>query len=241
MLREKRIDFMKTVTIARAAGIVSVTVLGIGMVYARFAPGTNLYIDGAMASQRVFQHDGMACVPIADVAKALNQTVVPKADGYAINATGVGTAVGDRIGKIGEKLSNGEYDITVVKAMRIDKYVFQFDKDDTKPSGDSDDLVVVTLRMKSERKESSWLPLKGGDNTAVTDIDEHSYTPKTFGGLDAHNSGPTLLPGSAVDFGLIFSVPKTEKLGDFVYQISGSGNPRHKNTTFRISLASLNQ
>jgi hypothetical protein len=56
--------------------------------------------------------------------------------------------------------------------------------------------------------------------------------------MDDRAGYPTLLPGSAVDFAMCFSVPKSEKLGDFVYQVYPSSGP--KPPTFRVSLASLN-
>jgi hypothetical protein len=51
----------------------------------------------------------------------------------------------------------------------------------------------------------------------------------------------SMLPGSALDFALGFSVPKNEKLGDLVYQVSGGGGAVVKDTNFRISLASANE
>jgi hypothetical protein len=208
------------------------------LVWAGHAPGTNLYIDGSPASSRVFQHDGMACVPVADVARALNKSVVPKADGYDITIGGAGQLNGMN-GKIGEKLSNGQWVFTVVKAFRTDKYTHQFDNDSSTPDKATDDLVVVVIRIKNARQESVGISLPGTGSTAVTDQDEHSYSKQTFGSMDDLHSYPTLLPGSAVDFAMVFSVPKTEKLDSFVYQVYPSSGP--KPPTFRVSLTSLNQ
>ena len=51
-------------------------------------------------------------------------------------------------------------------------------------------------------------------------------------------NAPNMLPGSAADFALGFSIPKDKKLKDLVYQMQGGGNM--KESDFRISLASEN-
>jgi hypothetical protein len=231
---------MNITTIVRTAGVLSAACLSVGLVYAAFTtPGPNLYINGGLASTHVFQHNGMACVPLADVARALNMSVVAKSDGYSISPAGGSGQLNGMNGKIGDKLTNGQWVLTVVKAFRTDNYVHQFDTDKSSADQATDDLVVVVVRMKNARQDSKGISLPGTGSTAVTDLDDHSYSKMTFGGMDDRAGYPTLLPGSAVDFAMIFSVPKSEKLGDFVYQVYPSDGP--KPPTFRVSLASLNQ
>jgi hypothetical protein len=229
---------MNTTTIVRTAGILSAACLAMGPVQA--APsGPNLYINGGLASTRVIQRNGIAYVPVADVAKALNQGVVVKSDGYAITPAGGANQMNGLNGKVGDKLTDGKWVLTVVKAFRTDTYVHQFDVKTSTPDQSTDDLVVVQVRIKNARKESFSVLCSGTGSTSVTDLDEHSYKPQTFSSTDARSGAPSLLPGSAVDFALVFSVPKSEKLGDFVYQIFNYTG--EKPPTFRVSLASLNQ
>lgn len=220
----------------RAAGILSFACISIGLVQAAYAPGGNLYINGGLASSRVIQHNGMAYVPVADVAKALNQTVVPKSDGYAITPAGGANQVGGLNGKIGDRLMDSDQSVMVVKAFRTDKYVSQFHAGDTRtPDGANDDLVVVVMRIKNMTHKPVEMFPAHGENTALTDQDEHSYKSVY---TDSHDIVPKILPASAYDFALCFSVPKTEKLGDLVYQVFSYGAT--KESIFRISLASAN-
>ena len=228
---------MNRSVIPRAAAVAVSLSVSVGLIYAAYAgAGTNLYINGGRASSRVIQHDGMAYVPVADVAKALNQTVVAKADGYALAPAGGSNQVAGLNGKIGDKLTNGEMMLTVVKVFRTEKYAYQYGEGNAEPNGPGDDVVVVVLRLKNMRTKSTQIAPWGDDNTSLTDQDEHSYKTK---GTDQHGHLPTLLPASAYDFAMTFSLPKTEKVGDLVYQlcyIDNAGKP----ATFRVSLESAN-
>ena len=227
---------MKKAAIGRIAGFALTACVSAGLVQAAHSPGVNLYFNGGLASSRVIQHNGIAYAPIADMAKALNQTVVTRGDGYAITPAGGANQVNGINGKIGDKLTNGEIVFSVVKVFRTDKYTFQFTTGELAADNPKNDLVVVVFRAKSARHISGFLSLAGGDNTAITDQDEHSYTPSRFG-RDFQSGTPTLLPGSAVDWAMCFIVPKNQKIGDLVYDIYGSG---YKSGTFRVSLASAN-
>jgi hypothetical protein len=227
---------MKIATIGRAAGVAFALGASFSLGLAAFAPGVNLYISGGLVSSRVIQHEGIAYVPIADVAKALNQTVVTKADGYSLTPVGGSVQVSGLNGKIGDKISNGEMMLTVVKAFRTDKYIYQFGQGDMEPNVPNDDVVVVVLRLKNMRSKETQIAPWGDDNTALTDQDEHSYKTK---GTDQRGHLPTLLPASAYDFAMTFSVPKTEKIGDLVYQLCYIDN-HGKPGTYRVSLASIN-
>ncbi len=97
---------------------------------------------------------------------------------------------------------------------------------------------TIVVHIKNAQHDSASISLPGSSSTAVTDVDEHSYSKMTFGGMDDRAGYPTLLQGSAVDFAMCFSVPKTEKLDSFVYQVYPGGS---KPPTFRVSLAPLNE
>ena len=222
------------VTIRQVAGILSFVSLSVGTALAADPPHSHLYINGALASSRVIQNNGVAYVPIADVAKALNQTVVVKSDGYAITSAGGANQVAGLNGKIGDKMTNGQVIFSVVKVTRVARYERQFSSGaDESPDSDHD-LVVVVIRIKNATQKSPWIAVRGGGVTALTDKNEHAYKHIYD---DSKGATPTMLPGSAVDFALVYSMSKSEKIGDFIYQIAAYDM---KETTFRISLTSAN-
>jgi hypothetical protein len=224
-----------TRAIHRSVVLFATACLCAGTARAGLAPGTNLYMNGALASRRVIQHNGMAYVPVADVAKMLNQVVVTKPDGYAMAPAGGTNQVDGLQGKIGDKLTNGEVVLTVVKAFRTDKYDFQFTTGSYTPNDATEDVVVVVFHIKNARHDTGFFSAGGAGNTAVADVDEHAYPPSRFG-VDSQSGAPTLLPGSATDFALCFPVPKNEKLKAVLYQMGA----QFKDTTFRVSIASVN-
>ena len=228
---------MKHAIIGRSAGIAAALCLSMSLVRAANAPGSNLYIGGGLASSRVIQQGGIAYVPVADVARALNQVVVAKADGYAITPAGGANQVSGLNGKIGDRLTDGQLMISVVKAFRTDKYQTVFgDSRGVTPDGGNDDVVVAVLRVKNMLKEKTVeIYPPHGDSTALTDQDEHTYKSVY---TDSHDTVPKMLPASACDFALCFSIPKSEKVGDLIFQVFTYGAT--KPSIFRISLASVN-
>jgi len=222
------------VTLRRTVGSLAAFTLAFGAAKAADTPHTNLYINGTLASTRVLQNNGIAYVPVADVAKALKQIVVTKPDGYAIASAGGSNQVEGMNGKIGDKITNGQVVFSVVKVLRFDKYERQFSTGTESPAAPGDDLVAIVIRVKNATQKSPWIAVIGGKVTALTDHDEHAYK-HVYN--DSKSLTPTLLPGSAVDFALVYSIPKSAKLGDLVYQMAVAG---FKDTTFRISLASAN-
>ena len=76
------------VTLRQVAGILSIFSLSVGTALAADPSHSHLYIDGTLASSRVIQNNGIAYVPIADVAKALSRVVMVKSNGYALTSAG---------------------------------------------------------------------------------------------------------------------------------------------------------
>ncbi|MBI1756903.1 MAG: hypothetical protein HYR64_07340 [Fimbriimonas ginsengisoli] len=211
-----------------ACGGAAIAVAG----WAGFGRGS-LTINGKSVETNFYLHDGSTYVPIADVAKALNMVVVKQAGGFELSPAGGANQVEGLNGKVGQTLSCGTYLFKVVEIVRVDKYQKRFSEGEVGPEGGKD-IVAVIIHMKNATKQKVTLDPFGGSNTAITDQDEHSYGSYTGLACDVPNRGIEMIPGSATDFALIYSVPKREKLKDLVYQTASYSNV--KNGTFRVAL-----
>jgi hypothetical protein len=200
---------------------------------------SNLYIGGSLASSGVFMHNGVACVPIRDVATALKLTVQKSGRGLELTDAGGANQASGIAGKIGETLWNGYTRFEVVKLIRGKAYTNQFSGDNQKitPNVDADDLVVLVCRIKNGLKNGITVEYPGGE-TALTDTDGHSYPPRLGMSADIASRGVDLLPGAAMDFALTFDVPSSCEIGDVVYQesLAGSGTNGSEKKKFRVSL-----
>lgn len=208
-------------------------VLAATAAYGMFTAGS-LTVNGKTVKTDYVMKDGKTYVPLADVAKVFNMVPVKKGDGYELTAAGGAGQVQGLSGKIGDLLSCGTFTLKVVKVYRGPKYVKEFGSGEVTPNTDAQDVVAIRLRMKNATKEAIVISPFGGDVTALTDEDEHSYPAFTGMASDVTEAGPKLLPGSAYDFALTYMVPKSAVLKDLVYQIQCYGFK--EKATFRISL-----
>jgi len=196
--------------------------------------GAKLYYNGKVASTDVIMKDGVAYVPIRDIAAALSLSLQPRADGYTLIKTGGANQVEGLQGKIGDDLFNGAFRLKVVRVVRGDHYQRQFSKGDDLVGPNGDDIVAVILHLKNGMKQAKTVDLMPGGNTAITDENEHSYGAFTGGYMDIPERAPTLVPGAATDYALTFHVPKNAVLKDLIFSPKSlvyDGGP-----DFRISL-----
>jgi hypothetical protein len=211
--------------------------VGIGSFAAALAGGllADVKIEGKLATNDVIVRGGKTYVPLADVAKALGLTVQKTATGYDLVKAGGANQVEGVNGKIGEELFNGRYRFKVVSITRTDSYKPQFSGStyDITPSSPSNEVVAVVCRIKNGTTESQTIDLLMGEHTALTDMSEQAYECSKGASVDVINRGPKLIPGSAVDFALIFEVPKTAVLKDLVYSLNDFSM---KKQDFRVSL-----
>lgn len=176
--------------------------------------------------------NGEAYVPVADVARALGQTVSKRPDGFAIAAAGGANQLGSRQGKIGDVVFTGEFRFQVLDVQLVPSYTSRFaQRPFTTEATGAEQLAVVTCRVKNGTKTRQELVYDigryGGPNTALTDTDEHSYLPWNGGaGLpyDVHRDegapvGAYLLPGAAQDFAIVFSIPQSATPKDLVFSL----------------------
>jgi hypothetical protein len=189
--------------------------------------GKALYINGVKASGDLKTINGKVYAPINDVAKALGMTVQAKAGGYEmIKAGGAGQIANKNVGSIGEEIFTGKWRFTAVRVEHVQTYTPQYAPKDAwriLEAKDGEELIVVKCRIKNgtAKKDELVFGKWDGNNTALTDMDEQSYEPTTYGfDLRADESSPdgaNLLPGAAVNFNLIFRVPQGTQEKDLVF------------------------
>ena len=202
------------------------------LAYGAFAPG-RLVISGKEVSTDYLVHDGRTYLPIADVAKAMNLGVQKIDGGFELSPAGGANQVQGLNGKVGDQLSCGAFLFKVTDALETDSYDFERSQHHEAPFRDTDKLVVVKFHVKNATPAIQSLDTAGGTLTALTDDKDHNFKSGNLDGVRA----PDMLPGSAVDFALIFYVPKDTSLGDMVYQLhSYNLKTGYKDYTFRVSL-----
>ena len=187
--------------------------------------GKDLIMNGQIASTSLLTINGRTYVPVADVAKALNLTVVTKSTSIELIAAGGAGEVQGLRGKIGDQLFTGMWRFTPISLEQMDSYTTKFDGERTKitPRNDGETLFVLSCRIKNGQKEPREMVFtqRKCGNTALADDQEHSYAPIAY---DAHNEtgpygGPKMLPGSAAEFAVIFSAPKGTQPKDIIFTI----------------------
>ncbi len=216
------------------SGLVVAAVVGASAALglSRFAE-QKLYFNGKIASTGVIVTNGIAYVPIRDVAAALDMTSVKRPDGYALVKAGGANQVQGLAGKIGDDLFNGMYRLKVIRMIRKDRYERQFAKGDPVSAPEGKEVVAVVMRIKNGTKQTQLIDLVfPGSHTGLTDADEHSYGPITGLASDAPERAASLLPGAAVDTAVVFFVPKGVVLKDLVFEV---GVYAH-GPAFRVSL-----
>lgn len=217
-------------------GVSAIAVFAAGMVFAQ--AGKTLYMNGKPVSRGLITQGGKVYAPIADIAKGLDMTVIPKADGFEIAPAGGANQLGGMTGKVGDLINAGQFTFKVVRVQRGATYTRQFDGTNVENAPEGDDMVAVVCRLKNALKKPVMLSLTGGESTALTDQEEHSFQPYSGLTRDVPGgfAGYKALPGAAADFAILFHVPKATKLKDFVYQIDTLGERDVKKTIFRVSI-----
>lgn len=197
-----------------------------------------LYLNGNVASSGIIERNGVAYVPLKDVASALKLNLKKTSRGYELTDAGGANAIGGISGKVGDVLWNGFGRFQIVEVIRTQKYKNRFsgDNQEVTPFPEDFDLVIVVCRIKNGMKDTVTCGLPSGINTALTDTKERSFGPRSGLSIDCPSRGQTLLPGAAVDFALTFDVPKDAVLKDLVYELQFFGVPGVENKKFRVNL-----
>lgn len=212
--------------------------------YALAQSGLTVSVGGQLASSDVIERDGKVYVPITDVAKAFNRSVVRKDNGYdlvpiagtpaepVIKST---VSIDGLTGAVGDVLKNGQVSVQVFQVVRGERYASTITNETYTAEPDMD-LVAVVCRMRNTLKKPRQYDLgyfKGG-NTALIDATGKSFAPKKW---DRKEAIPRLQAGMGADFAVIFAVPKGTELGEFVYTVRPNDFDRTmKQDNFHVSL-----
>ncbi len=199
------------------------------------AQSSQLYINGNLASSGMIERNGVAYVPLKDVAATFKLSIQKTPRGYELSESGGANQVEGQTGKIGDMLFNGFVRFQVVKVAHTHTYICQFDpsKREIDPIPADDDLLVIVCKLKNGTQKTITPDLADEGIVAVTDAEGHSYAVRRFGDFPSNRD---MLPGAAIDYALVFNVPPSFKPQDLVYGNTGI-SPAGDKKRFRISLA----
>jgi len=219
--------------------------LTLGVTAAAFAQaGRSLILNGAVVSRDVRLIGGRPFVPVADVARALGQTVVTRSGGYEITAAGGANQIRGLQGKIGDTLFDGKWRFQVLAGEPVDSYQLRNHvttdyaayrtaaelTDDVFRPRAGQQLIVARCRLKNGLKNQNQALWWASSDThsALADDRGESYPPIA---VDAPEGTPfqskPLLPGAGIDLAVLFAVPEGTRLKDLVFTlrtISDKGN-----------------
>lgn len=202
---------------------------GVALATVAAMESNKLSIGGKTVDAVFITQNGHTFVRLSDVATAMN-CVIQKSDaGYALAPIGKGNMVQGNEGKVGQTIGVPEMQFTVTSVEEMDHYNRKFSAGEIDAFDANSKLVVVMCKVRNGLEKTINICTLGGAKTAITDMDEHSYEVLT-------GDGPRnvdILPGAVSDFGIIFKVPKAEKLKALVYETDGFP----KVQIFRVTVA----
>jgi hypothetical protein len=213
----------------------------------------SLTINGKTTAADIRTIDGSAYVRLADVAKALDMSLVKKGAGFELVKAGGANQVGGLTGKIGDTLFDGKWRFTVVSVDTPESYQMKTDAEPYDYAGRTSmdiktrlikpskgySLVVIQCRLANGVKERRTLWTAISDkriNTAIADTSGSSHPPVAYD----FKGGPTqtewLLPGAQMTFAVVFSLPEGATPGDLVFTLKNN-QTEDKPVDVRVSLA----
>ncbi|MCC6443676.1 MAG: hypothetical protein IT210_09510 [Armatimonadetes bacterium] len=185
--------------------------------------GKALYINGAAASGDVRVIQGKAYAPLSDIAKALGMKLQTRPNGYElVRAGGAEQIANKNVGKMGTEIFTGKWRFTVMKVEKAETYTptLATGKQEVQ-AGPNEELVVVTCRIKNGTPNKEELVFERWQNnhTALTDASEQSFEPALYDvrAEEQFPVGATFLPGSAINFTLVFKVPAETEPKDLIF------------------------
>lgn len=199
----------------------------VGVCGAAFAwqESKKLYLNGQVASTDLRIIDGRSYVPVADVAKALDFTIQKREDGYElVKSGGAGQIANGNKGKLGDEIFTGQWRFKVQSIDHAKHYDVKYSTYSYQRSFDAKDgfeYVVLNCQVKNGRTEKDELVFGKweGSNTALTDATEQAYEPAFVDVKETEGApvGVSFIPGSAINFVLVFEVPAGTKVKDLIF------------------------
>ena len=228
-------------------GLVVATSAILGVAWAQ---GTiKLNINGNAVTTQTRSIGGKTWVPLDDVARALKMKTFASGGQITLRPAGGAGQVANKLkGEQGEELFSGRFRFTVLNVTRAQKYERRYNGKytSTQPieAETGEELVIIDCRLKNGTPEKQEFAFSAGDyaeNTSLTDMQEQSYQPAEFDVMADENAplGKWALPGAAINFSIVFRVPKDTKLKDLVYSaVIYRERGNNKGTHFRVALKS---
>ena len=241
------------VSLKASLGLVALgAAAGVGAVGAAQG-GLKLTLNGKVASSSVRMIEGRPYAPLADVARGLGMVVVKRPGGFEITPAGGANQVEGLRGKVGDTLFDGKWRFQVLSIQTADSYVMKTDMDTdyaayrataefdvtsktfTPLSGNT--LYVVQCRARNAVKENQALYVyQPFTRTALTDNQGNSYPPIGYDMQGARFQSKPLLPGSGLDFAVLFTVPEGTTLKDLVFTLRTIAGGLTEGKDVRVSL-----
>ena len=216
------------------------------LILAAFGAPIDVKMNGKTIATNVKMVDGKPYVSLSDLAKGMGMTLQKTPTGYKlVSAGGANALAGKLTGNVGDELFTGEWKFTVrsVATGNVYRPVYNGEKDPYHPKAPGETLVIVNCRIKNGNPRTERIDffdaVSNADHGSLTDSDEHGYrTMLCDVKLNYYRYAVDTLPGAAVDFALIFSVPKETKPKDLVYILYryDDRDDRKKHTVVRVHL-----
>lgn len=207
------------------------------------APGTadTLIVNGKSVPADVRAIGGSPYVKLADIAKALGMVVVKRPDGkYELTrAGGANQLQGVTQGKVGDVLFDGHWRFQVQSVATLDSYTMKtagepydnhdlstFDRPNRiiKPTrGNS--LVVLQCRATNgvNANRTLWTAISDDRiHTALADMAGSSYPPIAYDFDGGPIQSKPLVPGAALNFAVLFSVPEGTHIKDLIFSLKNN-------------------
>ena len=210
-----------------------------------------LSINGNAVNTQTRVIGGKTWVPLDDVARALNMQKSVANGQITLRPAGGANQVANKLkGQQGEELFSGKWRFTVTGVTRTKQWVRKYPGShagtDAVESDNGQDLIVVSCRLKNGTPQKTEFAFPSGSsvidwgmNTSLTDKNEGSYQPKSYD-VSADEGSPVgryALPGAAIPFNIVFSVPAGTQVKDLVYSVVlYNERGQKKSTDFRVAL-----
>lgn len=222
-------------------GRVLLPVIALVMVYGTawaMQTGVKLTWGGRTVSTDIQFIKGRAYVPLSDMAKILDMTVVKKGQTYRLTQAAGSSPIHHLTGNMADNLTSGAWQFQVASVQQVSGYSQQYgtEKAQLTPKETGDILVVIRCRLRNGTKEMQEVAFDGSSagNTALTDNQEHGYVPLAYDSRNSDYMSDKMPAGSAHEFVVIFSVPKGTDLKNLTYTVAATG--LDKSTDFQVAL-----
>ena len=214
----------------------------------------SIVVNGKDATADVRTIGGSAYVKLADIAKAMGLTVTKRPDGkYELTVAGGANQINGKVtGKIGDVLFDGKWRFQVISVETPESYTmktdaelydfgggFMFDRPTrlVRPSKGRT-LVVMQCRASNgvNEKRTLWTAISDTRiNTALADMDGSSHPPIGYDFEGGPIQSKWLVPGAALNFALLFSIPEGTKMKDLIFTLKNNQTDDKPNNV-RVSL-----